>query len=289
MSNWDDYRIILALDRERTLRGAADRLGVNHSTISRRLASLEKNLGQTLFDKVVGGYRATPEGQEFVASAEQMETIALRTERMGRAREADMSGRMTLSIPEPFGHYLLLDALAEFSSAYPKIDLQILSSTNFVDLDRAEADVVVRATQEPPPHLVGRRLFPYSLSYYCRPGYVESTNREDLRWIASPSGPDLPEWIAGSPYPDAPVGLWISDVELRHRSAIAGYGMTIAACFMADSEPLLQRMTGAIPMPRHDLWVLTHPDLRNTPRVKVLMQVIGDCLRAKRALIVGEI
>ncbi len=281
---WDDYRLILALHREGTLRAAASALGVNHSTVSRRLANLDPGL----FDKISGGYRITARGKAMVEAAEEMESASLKAERRARAGDQFISGHVMLSIPDAFGQYLLLDDFARFRTEYPDIQLTIKSTYSFADLDRSEADIVVRATQTPPDHLVGRRLFPFYVAHYCAVDYLDKTPPQDRIWIASKSMQKTPEWIAHSPLPNVPVGIAIEDATMRHRMAEAGYGMTSGACYMDDLNPALIRVPGTVPRPLQDIWVLTHPDLHTTPRIKLVMRVLIDAIITKQDLIEGR-
>ena len=281
---WDDYRLVLALHREGTLRAAAYALGVNHSTVSRRLASLDPGL----FDKISGGYRITSRGKVIVEAAEDMEAASLKAERKARAGDQFVSGHVTLSIPDAFGQYLLLDDFAEFRARYPDIKLTIKSTYSFANLDRSEADIVVRATRTPPEHLVGRRLFPYYVAHYCAVDYLETTLPQDRIWIASRDGDTVPDWISRSPFPNVPMGVAIEDATMRHRMAEAGYGMTSGACYMDDPNPKLMRVAGTVPQPLQDIWVLTHPDLHKTPRIRLVMTFLIDAIMAKQDLIEGR-
>jgi DNA-binding transcriptional LysR family regulator len=287
MNNWDDYRLILALHRAKTIRRAAKKLGVNHSTISRRLAILNGNKHGPIFEKVTGGYQANNIGQTLVDAAKQIEEINYKSIRQERANTHDISGSITVSVSPPLGRYILLDEFARFSAMYPDIDLKILASYQLVNLDKSEADIVVRGTDHPPDHLVGRRPFPYALSYYCHKDYLENTAEEDRCWIGKPEDTDAPDWIARSPFPNAKIGLKIGDINLRHDAAINGYGFTRGACFMADQAPELIRLPNAVPMPFQTFWVLTHPDLKDTPRIKILMRFISDALNTNRSLLEG--
>lgn len=290
MDNWDDYRFILALDRAGTVRGAAVLLSVTHSTVSRRLAVINTRYRQIVMERVAGGYRKTAFGKRLVAAAEQMEAINFSADRQRRAAETDLVGEITLSVPDVLGQYLLLDDLADFSSQYPDIELTVQSSNQFVDLDRSEADVVVRGTQKPPDHFVGRRLFPYSLSYYCHVDYLETIAPENRRWITGLSNDQPPPWIATSPFPDTAIGLISNDINFHYRAAVAGRGMIRNACYICDPDPQLMRVPDApAPTAVADLWVLTHPDLKGTPRIKLLMQFLASALSAKRDLVEGNI
>ena len=282
---WDDYRLVLTLHRHETLRATAHALGVNHSTISRRLANLE----QGLFDKVASGYRITTRGQAIVEAAEHMEAASLKADRRARAGAQFVSGQVTLSIPDAFGQYLLLDDFARFRLQYPDIHLVIKSSYNFANLDRSEADIVVRATKTPPEHLVGRRLVPFYVAHYCSIDYLEKTAPQDRIWIASRKTDVTPESVLRSPFPNAPIGIVIEDATMRHRMAEAGYGMTSGACYMDDRNSALMRVPCTAPQPLQDIWVLTHPDLHKTPRIKLVMKFLIDAIMAKQDLIEGRL
>ncbi len=289
MENWDDYRFILALDRSGTVRAAALLLGVTHSTVSRRLAVINERYGKPVFERSAGGYRKTELGSELVEAAQQMEGISFSADRRRKASETELSGPITLSIPDVLGQYLLLDYLADFCQQYPDIRLSLLSSYSFADLDRSEADVVIRGVAKPPDHLVGRRLFPYALSYYCRRDYLEKTEPADRRWIAAVTPSGIPRWIADSPFPDAPVGMMSDDITLRHKAALNGHGMVRGACYMNDPEHDLIRLPKSpAPFPVADFWVLTHPDLKNTPRIKLLMRFLAAALLENQDLIEGR-
>ncbi|WP_086934145.1 LysR family transcriptional regulator [Agarilytica rhodophyticola] len=287
MKEWDNYRIVLALHRAKTLRGAADELGVNHATISRRLVQINKFYGSPLFERIPGGYRETELGKELIASALKMEEIAFATERHRRANRPDLSGPIKLSIPPTIARYLIFDELLAFSRLHPKIELTLQVTNRQVNLDRSEADVVIRGSQSPPEHLVGRQLFTYSLCYYAAKDYLKNTSEDNYLWIGKENDPAYPEWTKDSPFPEVPVGIRIDDIIMRHDAAAAGLGLTRGACYMADQEPKLIRLPGATPRPAHLLWILTHPDLRNTPRIKILMQYLSEVLLSKQSLVDG--
>ncbi len=288
MDDWDDYRLILALARSGTLRAAAGELGLTHTTVSRRLSSLQDARGQ-LFEKTPDGYGSTALGRALIDIAEQMEGLSLTGERHQRALDDTLSGTITLSLPEAIAQYLLLDDLLEFAELHPRIDLRVETSYRFVDLDRSEADVVVRGAQEPPDHLVGRRLFPNCVTYYGNRDYLAATPRDQLRWIAPSPEARTPGWLDKSPFPDAPIAIVIDDITARHRALVKGLGLSRGACFMADPEEVLTRLDARAPDPIQDIWVLTHPDLRNTRRIRLLMDFIGQAMVSKKALVLGEL
>ena len=287
MNDWDDYHLILALTRCGTLRGAAEQLNVNHSTVSRRLAALNRKFGFAVFERTVSGYRICEQARVLMSAAEDMEALILSAKRQVKLSEQGLTGDISLSIPYAIGQYLLLDDLFQFTQQYPNINLQIDSSYQFANLDRSEADVVIRGCNSPPEHLVGHRLYPLYLCLYANAKLLKETPRSKWRWIVPPYEGEPPAWIAKTPYADVPIALAIDDVTMRHHAAIAGKGLYRGACYMADPEPTLIRLPQAKPTPAYDLWVLTHPDLKDVPRIKTLVAFLYRAMQAKRALVLG--
>lgn len=261
-------------------------LGITHTTVSRRLSAIQSRLG-TVFEREPGGYYPTPLGNELLEVAERMEQLSLTATRRQRATSPELSGSIRLSLPEAVAQYLLTDDLVFFAEQYPAIDLVVETSYSFVNLDKSEADIVVRGAENPPGHLVGRRLFPTRVTYYADRNYLENTPKSELRWIAPLSDGMWPWWLQASPYPFAPVALKIDDITARHRALVRGLGLGRGACFMADPEPNLIRLTDDPPVAQQDFWVLTHPDLKNTPRIKTLMQFLISSLKKKQTLVSG--
>lgn len=287
MSDWDDFRLILALARSRTLRGAAEGMGLTHTTVSRRLAVLQDARGK-LFEQTPSGYTPTALGNALIMVAEQMEDLTFVSERHQTALDQTLAGEIRLSLPEAIAQYLLLEDLMEFATRYPEIELRVETSYSFANLDRSEADVVVRGVNEPPDHLVGRRLFPNHITYYANREYLARTPKEDLRWIAPAQDGGWTDWLEQSPFPDAPIALVMDDITARHKALVKGLGLARGACFMADPDPRLVRLSDHSPIPQQNLWVLTHPDLRQTPRIRLLMEFLARAIASKRELILGQ-
>lgn len=289
MEDWNDYLLILALHRAGTLRGAAMTLATTHTTVARRLEQLHRRHKGCVFEKTVGGYQITQFGEPLLALSRRMEQVVVSAEPFISSANDAMTGPVTLSIGEPMAQYLLHEELFTFTKRYPSIQLNINSSTRFADLDKSEADVVIRAARKLPEHLVGYRLFPYSLCYYANRDYLAATPRHELRWVAPSQAEQWPDLVEGSAYPDVPIGITIDDIVTRFVALQRGHGLGRTACFLGDSCAELVRLPNTLPTPQVDIWVLTHPDLKDTARVKVLMQFLTQALRDKRALIQGEL
>lgn len=288
MENWDDYRFILALHRAGTLRRAAQTLGINHATVSRRLQLLNKRLGTTIFEPSPKGYRLTQFGLTLLQSAEKVEKLASHDLRKKQTNSSELAGKITLSVPPAIAQYLLLDTLNEFQIRNPQIQLNISTSYTVVDLDQCEADVVVRVMDYPQDHLLGYRLFAIGINYYATQTYLNSRQPQDYRWI-TPSFVDTPpDWIKQSPFPQADTSLKIDDLILRHLAAAKGFGMIRGAAYIAEQIEGLVPLNAEPAMPFQNIWVLTHPDLKNVPRISLLTEYLAEQLRAKKNLITGH-
>ena len=288
MKDWNDYALILALHRSSTLRATAVAMGTTHTTVARRLALLEKQYSASIFERIPGGYRATPFGEQLVVTAMQVEKVIRDSERLYCASNEKLAGSITLSLGEPMSQFLLAKELGEFTRLYPSINLKVKSSTQFADLDKGEADVVIRGAPKLPEHLIGRRLYQLGLCFYAHKDYCENTSKKDWRWIAPLENEVWPQWLAQSPYPEVSIGIAIDDIISRYHAILNGVGMGRTACFMGDPHPDLVRLPGSTPVLQYDIWLLTHPDLYEQPKVKLLMQFLTEALMAKKALVEGS-
>lgn len=284
MRDWDEHRLILTLHRYGTLRAAGEALNVTHTTVARRLAALNDSEPDVMFTRQDRAYVATAYGLERVALAERMEALDEAATRLRRSTGEGLSGPLSLSVPQAILKHILIKPLGRFVSDHPDIDLTIVGTDRLSDLERGEADVVLRGHDSPPDNLIGRRLCTVGVSEYARADYLRRTPVEARQWIASSQTAD---WIHNSSHPDAHVGVIIHDIQSRFMALEAGLGMSRAACFMADAHPDLVRLDDRPTDQLYGLWVLTHPDLHGTPKVKALMTALSDAVMSSKDRIEG--
>ena len=165
MIDWDDIRYFLAVARRGSITSAARDLGVNHSTVSRRIAAFEDNLGVRLFDRIATGYNLTPAGQEMVPSAQRMEEEAL-------GLDTALSGVLRVTTAGTFVNPFLMEQIGRFLTEYPGIDIELVVSTDLANLHAREVDVAIRATMNPPDTLVGRRIGRLTAMLYGRSDFI---------------------------------------------------------------------------------------------------------------------
>src|SRR5579863_9065139 len=164
--NWDEFRLVKAVADSRSLVGAAESLGLNHSTVFRRLGSIETTLGAQLFERSRSGYEPTPAGEEMVTLATTMSESIIEFERHVAGRDVKPTGELRITTVDSVAVYLLGPILARFRSLYPGVHLDVILAAQNLNLSRRDADVAIRATNEPPEILVGRRIGPIRWAIY---------------------------------------------------------------------------------------------------------------------------
>ena len=286
---WNDFQVVLAVAREKSIRGAARRLGVSHATVSRRLAYLNAKPEGPLLQKSPSGLWPTKAGQAVIDAAEKIEDLTAEATRRQRAASQRLSGPLTISMGSLVFQYILFEDIKRFSEEHPDIDLTVDGTDELVDLDRAEADIVLRASAAPPEHWVGRQLFTWALSFYAHKDYLAHTAANDLRWVVPPDGTSRwGDWLAQSPYHDVEIGMTISDIPGRYAAIKKEAGMGRAACFMADQDPDLVRLPGAPVVEAEPFWLLVHPDFAKTARAKAALKFFSEAMQARKPLIQGQ-
>ena len=148
MIDWDDVRYFLAVARAGSVRAAAQRLGVNHATVLRRVAQLEDRLGVQMFEKLPSGYRITSAGEEVLELADRMEATSNQLEGRVFGRDQSVRGLLRVTLAPPLATHLLMPDLAEFARLHPDIEMDISSSGELANLTNREADVAIRVVYD---------------------------------------------------------------------------------------------------------------------------------------------
>lgn len=287
---WDDFRLIAAVAETRNLPAAAARLGIDHSTVFRRLRQVEALLGTPLFERHRAGYTLTPAGEEMAALAARVdEDITAVTRRLSGSLPVP-SGEVRLATSDSLLMELLMPMLARFRHANPAIRLDVVTGNAALNLSRRDADVAVRATDNPPDTLVGRRAARIAWALY---GSVMAPPPHDPEaeadWVClgdNLAGLQVVRHARAMVPPERLAGRFDTVLGLAQAVA-AGVGVGHLPCFIGDLWPTLTRLAPPRPEYASDLWLLTHPDLRHTPRVRALMDSLAAQIAEKRDLIEG--
>ena len=291
MEDWDDLRFVLAAARAEGLSGAARALGTTHATVSRRIARIEADLGQPLFDRLPTGLRLTAAGAEALAIAESVEDRILALDLALAARGQGMEGTLRVTVPP----LLITEAVAAdfraFREAHRRVDLEVLGDNRILNLHRREADVAIRVSRNPSETLWGRQLTAQHATYYASDAVARAA--EAAIAADDPTHPlpfvSFTAWSEPVPaairaqFPRIEVAARCDDMVAGLRLAVAGMGAVRMPVFLGAATEGLRRIAGTPVSDYSPIWILTHPDLRHTPRVTAFMRFLGDRFAARRA------
>lgn len=289
--DWNDVKIFLALVRHGSVRAAAEKLEVSHSTVARRIEALEADLAVKLFERKTTGFSLTQAGEEVLATAEGVEGELAGVERRVLGRDQRLAGQIRITAADFLATHLLMPHLAAFSERYPDIDLEVVASYRPLDLDKREADVALRFTRNPPENLVGRKVATLSTAAYASPAYLKMHSLKDgssACWIGYGSHAPFPKWVRESPFPYLPARGNFESLLVQAEAAKAGMGIGMLPCLVGDAERGLRRVPGSVPEPAFDLWLLTHRDVRTTARLSVFTQFLAEAIGGEKARLAGE-
>lgn len=291
--SWDDLRYLLAVARHGTLLGAAASLGVVHTTVGRRLTTLEERLGVRLFDRTPEGFIPTAAGEDLAAVAERLEGEVLSAEGRVLGRDAQLRGELRVSTADILFHGFER-AFTSFMVRYPSIELTVITSNEPVSLTRHEANVVLRLSNAPPEHLTGRKLGHVQFAVYAGDTLLERIGEDaplsEFPWIGWDARQDFrwfDAWLARNA-PGARIVLRLeNDAVLRAHAIRAGIGVQILPCFLADPDPHLHRIAPLDETFKLDLWLLTLPELCTNSRIRAFMDHMADALSTHRVALAG--
>lgn len=292
---WSDFRALLALGRGHSVAGAARILGVNASTVSRRLAALEKALGAVLIVRGGREFTFTAEGRTALEAAEAMDAAVTAAAGSVRASRAGLRGSVRVSVV-PSMHEFLRPLPEIVAAAHPGLGVEFRSGRTVVDLAKGDADIAVRVNRRLPPGLVLRYAFDLGLGLYASTDYLERAGRpsspEDLRdhrlilyteefrdhpfaaWIAEHAGPGSPSTV-------------VDNVEMARRLIAAGEGIGVLFCCHADTQPGVERVLPD-PVAHSEVCVVYHRSLRGSVRVKAVAEMLVARIAAHRDALAGR-
>lgn len=192
MSNfdWNDLQSFLAMARTGRLTVAARRMGVDHSTLSRRIGALEDAMQVKLFERRPVGFVLTPEGEALLADAEAIETLTVRMGARLHSSTAQLSGSVRIGTPEGFGTYFLAPQLSQLAIQHPHLNIELVANPRSFSLSKREADIAVSMARPSQGNVYARQLVDFGLGIYASQTYLTShppvVSRQDLarhRWI----------------------------------------------------------------------------------------------------------
>jgi DNA-binding transcriptional LysR family regulator len=275
--DWEDLRVFVALARAGSLSAAARELRVSHATVGRRIAALEDSLGRTLFDRRPDGYVLSAEGAGVLELAAEMEERAHGILRRS-GQEAGLTGTVRLTATEVLAERFLIPRLAALHRRHPGIELEVVSDPRSLSLAKREADVAVRLARPQAGELVRRRLA--GLAY----GVYVARDGDRSAWIGlDDSLAHLPEaqWLARHAAGERFV-LRANTLMGQLAAARAGFGKALLPHWFAAEEGGLVALPPPAPPPVREAWLVVHPDLKDVPRVRAVIDAVVGAFEEER-------
>lgn len=292
MLNWDDLKFFLAVCHAGSVRSAAKELGVNHTTVSRRINSFELSLGQRLFERTSQGYIRTKLADEIYDEAFDLEEKLNTVKRKIVGNDTELSGDIRITLPEILGPDLLMPAFAKFSQDYPNIEIDIIDTIKELNLANREADVAFRLVDKPPEYLIGRKAAVLHRACYISAKSAPKLNNVDWlvkqNWIGWTDKLRKPVGLIAREYPRFSSKHKIANVRLQSSACKEGLGIAILPCFIADIDKDLIRIPPYISEPKYDLWILSHPDMRKNNKIQTFVRYMTNYLASKKDLVEGN-
>ncbi|QBR03012.1 LysR family transcriptional regulator [Paraburkholderia pallida] len=288
--NWDDARIFLAIHRETTLRAAARSLKLDQATVGRRLAALEHALGAALFVRTSTGYMLTQAGKLALAPAELMERSAHDLSRRTQGMDKRLAGEIKVTTTEALALEFVIPAIERLRAKHPDVTIQLNTSTQLVNLARRDADIALRTVRPTQPGLVARRLASWEMGLFASSGYLE---RHGLPVEGEAfAGHDLAVYqpymaamrvpaLAGEPVHGGRIAASVNS-NLSLRAAVnAGIGIGEIPVNIGAADGLIRIWPGCSREKPYEIWLVTHQDLRQTARIRALIDEISQGFESK--------
>ena len=290
--NWDDIRIFLAVARSGQILGAAKRLGLNHTTVARRLTALETALSTTLIERRTNGSTLTQAGEEFLLAAERMEAEMLSARAQVGDADVAVSGTVRVGAPDRFGVNFLSPRLARLTRQYPDLTIQLVPVPRSFSLSRREADIAITVDRPDQGRLVARRLVDYTLGLYAHRSYldthgmpesVEELGRHRLIGYVEDLVVNRSLAYAQEISRDWKPAFEVSSSLGQVEAVRAGGGIGILHAFIARADPdLVAVLTERVI--RRAYWLSYHESARTLRRVTAVSALISELVESERAL-----
>ncbi|WP_239113179.1 LysR family transcriptional regulator [Shimia biformata] len=275
----------LHLLRGGTLAAAAQSLGVNYTTVARRIARLEQAVGETLFERLADGYQPTEAARlvgEYVA---RMEDAQLSLDRRLKGRDQRLSGSLVITAPQLLIVTHLAEVIEAFCAAHPEVDLQVRATNDLLDLNRREADLAIRISETPGDALMGVRLTEQASASFANADWAERIRTrpaDRIDWAVYTGLGAVPK-ASLKAYPNAAVKVQFDDMVALVGAAQRGLGVVRMPMFLGRATPGLVQVPVLEPQPYPSIWVVGHKDVWPSAKVTAFRNILVPFFRGRRA------
>jgi len=297
MFDWNDLKYVLALAHHGRLSAVGKQLGVDHTTVSRRISALEQELDVRLFDRSPKGYTLTSEGHRMLPFAEKIESQAIALSKDISGLDTAMSGIVRLATPEALGSQFLTRHWISFRRDNPNIEVELVAAARRLSMTKREADIAVTLSRPTRGRLVAQKAGRYRLRLYGSSTYLRShppiqtfddLANHDFIWYVD----DLLEYeelqMLHKNFRSPRVVFRSTNVTGQANAAVNGIGLALLPCFLADQMPELVPVLGDASALERDLWVVTHEDLRHVARMEAVVNFLTATFKKESKILLGS-
>jgi DNA-binding transcriptional LysR family regulator len=288
--DWEDLKTFLAVARHGNLSAGARSLGVSQTTMGRRLEGLQARAGARLLTRTPSGFHLTPAGERILPRVERMETEALAAERAVSGEDDRLEGLVRVTSVDAFAARILTPGLARLARLHPHIVCEMITDTRALSLARREADIAVRLAPFEQHEAVVRRIADMAFGLYASPAYLAKNPFDETRGGEGHRLIVMQDDLAGLPEalwlreiaPAAATGVLANSRAVQSGAARAGMGLANLPRYLGDADDALVRIETVMPPPVRGVWIGVHRDMRQTPRIRVVLDILAEEIAAAR-------
>ncbi len=302
--NWDDLRFFLAVAGAGSLSGAGQQLGVNTTTVLRRVASLEDDLGARLFERERTGYRLTAAGEKLVEALEPVDRRLSALPRDFAASGSGSEGAVRLAASEVLAAPLIAAELPAFREAHPSLELELVTDppgitggAPRIGSPLRDVDVALRAARPTQGDMLMRKVGDMAYGLYAAkeylaergvPGQMSDLSEHDMIGFPRAETPLGPVWWMSRAEKNSRVTFRSSSAAARAEAARQGLGLTALPCILADQDSGFERVFGPDLLGGLELWLMARNDLAQLAHVRAVMEFLVDAVRRHRSRLEGR-
>ena len=280
-----DLEVVLALVRGRNLATAAERLGVDSSTVFRSIQRIEKGIGQRLFERTRSGYIPLDLVEVLAEHAEKIETQLESARSAAQQETGDVAGTVRITTTETMLHSFVAPSLKQLGDIHPRLSFELLTTNEVLNITRRDADIAIRATHQPPEHLIGKKIGTIKLALYAGANSlvktIDDAMKSESSWVEPINLPaDHPSLVWRMKHlPKLAPRYHVNDFLAARNFIELGFGVGILPLFLGNISQSIIQLTDPIEEYETEAWLLTHPESRHLLRVSTVYNHFSETLK----------
>jgi DNA-binding transcriptional LysR family regulator len=280
--DWDDLQTFLVIAREGSLSAAAKALNTTQPTMGRRLTKLEQKVGARLLERHPRGFALTSLGEQVLGNAERIEAEVIATERVIKGRDIALEGIVKVTAVDVVASRIIIPAIATLQCTHPNIVVALIPDARLLSLSRREADIAVRFTRFENMDLVTKKIGIMTAGFYVSQKYIDkhghpknSVEHKIIQVLEDQTHLEEAQALQQQ-FPNAKISLRTNSREAMIMGCKQGIGIACLPKFRAEIEDDLLELTEISVLPRRDVWLGVHSDLRHMPRIRAVIDAISE-------------